>query len=201
MQRRGNAGRKRKWGRPSRKQLATRATAGPTLKEKAGFILKHRFLIVKKTGDLDRHQWEDLIQMFDYLSELRTLWYFACEVRGLFEKEARVQALWKRRVALLRNEKYKAVPELAEAVGMLEAGKFKKAVAFVYSQAAEKVRTNNHVERANRRFRFTDKLRYKWRRRKWLLRFVLLALVVLLALGRWWRQAARAEGPADHAAP
>jgi transposase-like protein len=195
MQRRGNAGRKRKWGRPSRKQLATRAAAGPTLKEKAGFILKHRFLIVKKTSDLDRHQWEDLIQMFDYLSELRTLWYFACEVRGLFEKEARVQALWKRRVALLRNEKYKAVPELAEAMGMLEAGKFKKAVAFVYSQAAEKVRTNNHVERANRRFRFTEKLRYKWRRRKWVLRFV------LLALDRWWRQAAKAEGQADQPAP
>jgi hypothetical protein len=77
---------------------------------------------------------------------------------------------------------------------LLEAGKFEKAVAFVYSKAAEQVRTNNHVERANRRFRFTEKLRYKWRRRKWVVRFV------LLALDRWWRQADRALAPSDQAA-
>ena len=185
MQRRGRSGRKRKRGRPSKEQQAARAALGPTRKEKAGFILKHRFLIVKKTGELDKQQWQDLVQMFDYLPDLRTLWHFASEVRELFEKEARVQTLWKRRAALLREEKYKAVPELVKALERLEAGKFKKAVAFVYSQAGQKVRTNNHVERANRRLRFAEKLRYKWRRRKWVLRFV------LLALDRWWRQVAR----------
>jgi hypothetical protein len=193
VQRRGNAGRKRRRGRPSKKQQAARVATGPTLKEQAGFILKHRFLIVKKSSDLDKQQWENLVQMFDYLPELRTLWYFACEVRGLFEKEARVQTLYQRRQTLLRNAKYQAVPELVAAMKMLEAGKFKKAVAFVYSQAAEKVRTNNHVERTNRRFRFTEKLRYKWRRRKWVLRFV------LLALDRWWRQATRAFAQSDQA--
>jgi hypothetical protein len=194
MQRRGSAGRKRKRGRPSKAQQAARAAGGPTLKEKAGFILKHRFLIVKNTRNLDKQQWEDLIQMFHYLPELRTLWHFAGEVRDLFEKEGRVQTLWKRRAALLGKEKYQAVPELVEAMAMLEAGKFKKMVAFVYSQAAEKVRTNNHVERANRRFRFAEKLRYKWRRRKWVLRFV------LLALDRWWRQVASALAQSDQAA-
>jgi hypothetical protein len=164
--RRGNAGRKRKRGRPSQEQQAARAALGPTLKEKAGFILKHRFLIVKKTSGLDKRQWEDLARMFDYLPDLRTLWHFVGEVRGLFEKEARVQTLWKRRQELLRKQKYKEVPELVEAMGMLGAGKYKKAVAFVYSQAAEKVRTNNHAERADRRLRFAEKLRYKWRRRK-----------------------------------
>ena len=168
---------------------ASAGAAGPTLKQKAGFVLKHRFLIVKKTSDLDKQQWDELVQMFDYEPGLRTLWYFAGEVRELFEKGARVQTLWKRRAALLRQEKYRAVPELAEAMQALEAGKFKKAVAFVYSEAAEKVRTNNHVERANRRFRFTEKQRYKWRRRKWVLRFV------LLALDRCWRQAAKAASP------
>jgi hypothetical protein len=192
--RRGNAGRKRRRGRPTKAQQAARAALGPTLKEKAGFVLKHRFLIVKKTGDLDKQQWADLVQMFDYLPQLRTLWYFAGEVRDLFEKEARVQTLFKRRAALLRKEEYKAVPELVEAMEMLEAGKFKKAVAFVYSEAAQKVRTNNHVERANRRFRFAEKLRYKWRRRKWVHRFV------LLALDRWWRQAASAFVQSDQAA-
>jgi hypothetical protein len=124
--------------------------------------------------------------MFAYLPELRTLWYFACEERGLFEKEARVQTLWQRRQALLGNQQYQAVAELVEAMELVEARKFQKAVAFVYSEAAERVRTNNHVERANRRFRFTEKLRYKWRRRKWVVRFV------LLALDRSWRGAREA---------
>jgi hypothetical protein len=194
LQRRGRAGRRRRRGRPSKKQQAARVAAGPTLSEKAGFVLAHRFLIVKKASDLDEQQWQDLIRMFDYLPPLRTLWRFAAEARGLFAAEARVQTLWQRRAALSRNEAYKGVPELAAALTLLEAGKFKKAVAFVYSPAAEKVRTNNHVERANRRFRFAEKLRYKWRRRKWVLRFV------LLALDRCWRQAATAFAQSDQAA-
>ena len=196
MRRRGNAGRPRRRGRTRKAQQAARAVGSPTLKEKASFILKQRFLIVKKTCDLDKQQWDNLIRMFNYLPELRTLWHFAGGVRGLFEKEARVQTLWKRRQALLGNEQYQAVAELVEAMAMLEAGKFQKAVAFVYSRAAERVWTNNHVERANRRFRFTEKLRYKWRRRKWVVRFV------LLALDRSWRaarEAAEQPGPATRA--
>jgi hypothetical protein len=194
LRRRGNAGRKRPRGRPSKARRAARAAQGPTNREKAAFILKHRFLIVKKTSDLDQRQWGDLIQMFGYLPELRTLWSFAGEVRGLFAKEARVQTLWQRRQALLRNENYQAVAELVAAMKTLEAGKFEKAVAFVYSSTAEQVRTNNHVERANRRFRFTEKLRYKWRRRKWVVRFV------LLALDRCWRTAAKTADQPDQAA-
>ena len=47
---------------------------------------------------------------------------------------------------------------------------------FLTQDSAQALRTNNHVERANRRFRFTEKLRYKWRWRKWVVRYVLLAL-------------------------
>jgi transposase len=193
MSRRGNKGRKRKPGGRTREQQAAQAALGPTLKEKAGFICKHRFLVVKNTSDFDKQQWETLGQMFDYLPELRTLWYFACEARRLFEKEARVQTLWKRRAALLRKEAYQQVPELVEAMEMLETEKFRKMIAFVYSPTAEKVRTNNHVERTNRQFRFSEKLRYKWRRRKWVVRFV------LLALDRWWRQADCADTVDDQA--
>lgn len=192
LRRRGNAGRKRKRGRPRKARGAVRAAKGSMLKEKAAFILKHRFLIVKKTGTLDKQQWDDLVRMFDHLPELRTLWHFACEARGLFEKEARVQTLWKRRAAVRRKAAYQQVPELVRAMAVLEVGKFTKAVAFVYSPAAARVRTNNHVERANRRFRFTEKSRYKWRRRKWVVRFV------LLALDRCWR-GADVTGPPDPA--
>jgi hypothetical protein len=143
---------------------------------------------------MDKQQWDDLVKMFEYLPQLRTLWYFACDVRRLFEKETRVQTLWKRRATLLRNEQYKEVPELVKAMEMLETGKFRKAVAFVYSEAAEKVRTNNHVERANRQLRYAEKSRYKWRTRKWVVRFVLLILDLSL------RQVASAQGHADQPA-
>jgi hypothetical protein len=49
--RRGNAGRKRKRGRPSKEQQAARAALGPTLKEKAGFVLEHRFLTVGMSAE------------------------------------------------------------------------------------------------------------------------------------------------------
>jgi hypothetical protein len=192
LARRGRAGRKRPRGRPRKARQTTRAAAGPTKKEKAAFLRKHRFLIVKDSVGLDSQQRENLRRLFEYLPELRTLWLFAHEVRSLFAAGARVQTLWKRRAALLREPAYQAVPELVQAMQRLEAGTFKKAVAFVYSPAGQKVRTNNHVERANRRLRFWEKLRYKWRRRKWLLRFV------LLALDRCWRAAAaQAEQAAD----
>ena len=186
MVRRGNGGRKRKRGRPSKARQAARAVAGPTNKEKAAFVMKHRFLIAKKTSDLTKEQWDDLTRMFDDLPGLRTRWHFATEVNDLFERGARVQTLYKRRTALLGKEKYKGVTELEEAMGMLEKGKFEKMVAFSHSEAGKKVRTNNHVERANRRLRLAVKVRYEWRHRKWVLRYV------LLALDRWWCLAAKA---------
>jgi hypothetical protein len=187
LARRGRAGRKRKRGRPSKARQAARAAAGPTRQEQAGFILKHRFLVVKNSAGLDRQQWRDLGTMFASLPELRTLWQFAQEVRGLFAAGAQVQSLWRKRATLLRQEKYQAVPELVAAMALLDADRFRKAVAFASRRVGEKVRTNNHVERANRRLRFWEKVRYKWRRRKWVVRFV------LLALERWWRQAAETQ--------
>jgi hypothetical protein len=187
MKRRGNAGRRRKPGRPSKAQQAKRATADPTLKQKAGFISKHRFLIGKNRWQLSEQESADLMQMFEYEPQLRTLWLFANEVRVLFEKGARVQTVWLRRAKLLRNEQYKGVPELVKAMEMLDEETFAKAVAFVYSPKAERVRTNNHVERLNRKLRFAEKVRYKWRRRKWVLRFV------LLALDRLWSEVAAAQ--------
>ena len=37
------------------------------------------------------------------------------------------------------------------------------------------MRTNNHVERTNRRLRHFEKVRYKWRRRRTIVRFIILA--------------------------
>src|SRR5262249_61408772 len=54
--------------------------------------------------------------------------------------------------------------------------KFPKRLASLHRPAGRRVRTNNHVERVNRRLRYFEKVRYKWRRRRTIVRFVVLAL-------------------------
>src|SRR5262249_7610174 len=176
LARRGNAGHQPPRGgrapapRGGRAQRATRRRRGPTAKEKAAFVFRHRHLIVKRIEALGKAGWDDLVQMFEYLPELRVLWRFASDMRDLFAEGLSPQTAWRRRVALLREEDNRRVPELVEAMGMLAAEKFAKMVAFVYSPAGRRVRTNNHVERANRQLRFAEKVRYKWRRRRWVVR-------------------------------
>src|SRR3954467_5639452 len=58
----------------------------------------------------------------------------------------------------------------------LSAEKFPKMMAYLKEPMSRRVRTNNHVERANRMVRFLEKVRYKWRRRRHLVRFVVLRL-------------------------
>src|SRR5438270_611221 len=79
------------------------------------------------------------------------------------------------------------VADLARAVAMLSAEKFDKMIAYLHSPAAQRVRTNNHVERTNRKLRYLEKVRYKWRRRRTIVRFV------ILALDRWRQKKTTAE--------
>src|SRR5208282_3092353 len=66
--------------------------------------------------------------------------------------------------------------ELVEAMEQLDEEKFPKLMAYLSNPVSRRVRTNNHVERTNRMVRFFEKVRYKWRRRKTLVRFVVLKL-------------------------
>ena len=76
----------------------------------------------------------------------------------------------------MRDPAFRAVPELVKAVEQIDAEKFAKLMAFLKNPVSQRVRTNNHVERTNRMFRFLEKVRYKWRRRRTLVRFVVLKL-------------------------
>jgi len=80
------------------------------------------------------------------------------------------------------------VRELVEALEVLAGPKLAKAMAFLGQAAGRQVRTNNHVERLNRRLRFAEKVRYRWRKRKWVVRWVVLLLDVA------WQQAAATTG-------
>jgi Transposase len=176
---RGNAGRKRRRGRQSEKQKRRMRRRGRTNKEKSAFVYKHRFLIVKRTENLTSRDWDNLTEMFGYLSELRPLWYFCQEVYQLFNPEQVVRLARRRRTLLLKKADYQEVPELVKAMNLLEQEKFDKMVTFLECPAGTRVRTNNHVERTNRKIRFDEKVRYKWRSLRSLDRFLRLRLDLL----------------------
>ena len=174
--RRGNGGRKRRRGRPSKARQKRRQRRGPTLKEKAAFVYKHRYLVVKRPENLSEHDSEQLSKMFEYLPELRSVRQFCLEVYQLFNSEQVTRLARRRRTLLLKKAEYKRVPELEEAMGLLDKDKFDKMIAFLESPAGQQVRTNNHTERTNRKLRFDEKVRYKFRSQRSLERFLRLRL-------------------------
>jgi Transposase len=177
--RRGKAGRKRRRGRQSAQQKRRARRRGPTNKDKAAFVYKHRFLIVKRTENLTRPDGDKLTQMFRYLPQLRPLWYFCSEVYQLFSTEQVIRLARRRRTLLLKKASYQEVPELVKAMGLLEGEQFDKMVAFLGCAEGARVRTNNHVERANRKLRYDEKVRYQFRSERSLDRFLRLRLDLL----------------------
>lgn len=183
--RRGNRGRKRKRGRPTKAQQRRRQTQRRTEKEKAKFAFRHRHLIVKRRENLGEQNRQDPATMLNDLPELRVLRDFADALHRLFAEGQSEHQAWCRWRALQANARYQAIPELKAALAMLDQGKFRKMIAFLRSPLGRGVRTNNHVERCNRKPRYWEKVRYKWRRRRTLVRFV------VLALDHWWKRVLR----------
>jgi hypothetical protein len=175
MSRRGKAGRKKKRGRKGKKAKAA-VRRGLTVKEKARFVFKHRHLIVKRRENLTEAERDSLRQMLDDLPELATLRRFADRIYWLFDTPKDLHQASCRRAALVRDPAFRAVPELVKALEQLDGEKFAKLMAYLDNPVNRRVRTNNHVERTNRMFRFLEKVRYKWRRRRTLVRFVVLTL-------------------------
>lgn len=179
LARRGHRGRKRKRGRPRRTR---RKRPGLTIKEKAAFISKHRYLITQRRDRLSKSDRTDLGTMLDYLPELKTLRTFVDRLQALFAEDQSEPLAWRRHRALVTTPGFLAVPELAAAIEMLAAERFAKMVACLRSPACRRVRTNNHVERINRKLRHQEKARYKWRSRRTIVRFM------VLLWDRYWTQ-------------
>jgi transposase-like protein len=179
LSRRGNRGRKRK---PGRRPEGRARRRGLTNKEKAAFVFKHRWLIVRRRDKMSDQERADLATMLSYLPELKTLRDFVDSLGALFEEGQSEPQAWSRHAALVSDRSYLSVPELARAVEALGAEKFAKMIAFLKSLACRRVRTNNHVERVNRKLRYEEKARYKWRKRRPTVRFL------VLLLDRYWRR-------------
>jgi transposase len=174
--------RKRRRGRPSRAQKRARARYGKTKKEQAYFIWKHRHLIVTRPENLNGRERRWLSQMFASLPALRQLRQFVLTVYRLFDPDQSPHQARCRRAALAKNSAFLADADLSQALALLTPDKFDKMIAYLHSPAGQRIRTNNHVERVNRRLRYFEKVRYKWRRRRTIVRFI------VLAIDRWYHQ-------------
>jgi hypothetical protein len=175
-ERRGKVGRKRKRGRPRKGAKKRARSKGPTNKEKAALVFKRRHLIVKRQENLSAQERADLKQMFAYLPELKTLWQFCQETYKLWSAEQSLKVARWRWTRLKNNEEYQRVAELKEVLDWLSQEKFDKTQAFLGQPQGQRPKTNNHVERTNRKLRFDEKVRYKFRRRKSVVRWVLLKI-------------------------
>ena len=187
MGRRGKAGRKKERGRKGAKAKAAAKRRGLTVKEEAHFVFKHRHLIVKRRENLTEEEGDDLARMLEYLPALATLRRFADRIYRVFDTPRGWHQASCRRSAVVRDAASQAVPELVKAMKPLGEEKFAKLMAYLNSPVGRRVRTNNPVERTNRMFRCLEKVRYKWRGRRTLVRFVVLTLDGI------WREWAAAD--------
>ena len=159
-------------------------------------MFKHRYLIVKRRENLTEPERDDLTRMLEYLPELATLRRFADRIYWLFDtpKDAiRRVAVDRRSCATRRSRRCRS---WSRRWSNWSEEKFPKLMAYLNNPLSRRVRTNNHVERTNRMFRFLEKVRYKWRRRRTLVRFVVLRLDEI------WRDRITAEtNEADRSEP
>ena len=181
--RRGNAGRKRQRSR------ARSGSRRPSAKEKAHFVFKHRYLIVKRRENQTVWEQKALQAMQEYLPALRVLRQFMDQVYLLLEGSQTEAQAWQRYEQWQQEAAFQAVPELVAILKGMTAAKFRKVVAFLRSPLGQRVRTNNHVERLNRRLRADEKVRYRWRTGRGIVRWV------VLLLERCWQARQASAGP------
>lgn len=159
------------------------------LKQQAAFVFRHRYLLVRRRAALGERERQTLRALLEYVPAFRVLRRFVDGVHQLFDHAQTEEQAWQRHAALQADRAFGAVPELVKARAALTAAKFGKMVAFLRSPVGTRVRTNNHVERMNRQLRHYEKVRYRWRHAKAVVRFV------ALAVDRRWRAREEAAGP------
>jgi hypothetical protein len=175
--RRGRPRQPRRRGRP-RDTAAHRQRCA--LKQKAQFLFRH--LIVTRRQRLSPRQRRELAKLLEMAPALRVLRRFVDRLHLLFEKAQTLEQAYERHRDLLQQTDFAADSDLARALAMLSLDKFQKMVAFLRTPVGQRQRTNNHVERSNRQLRHYEKVRYRWRRPRTIVRFV------VLAFHRQWRQ-------------
>lgn len=166
---------KRRVGKPTRLQQARRRKEKER-KRQSDLLFRKRFLIVTKRSKLSRRDKATLQQVLSISPTVKTLRKFADDIHALFSLRRSKDQAWKIWRRMRRTRKYLNNPALKKALNMLSKQKMQQLLVYLDYPVAKrkKIRTNNHVERCNRKIRYLEKVRYKWRRPRTIIRHILL---------------------------
>lgn len=162
-------------GRPSKRHRA-RVKKLKEQREQADKLFRRRHLIVTKRANIESQDRATLAELLNLTPTLKTLRSFVDDLHDLFAIRRTPRQAWKIWRGMRRNPSYLRNEHLRQALEVLSQENMVKLLAYLDSPSAtrSKVRTNNHVERCNRVLRYLEKVRYKWRRRKTIIRHLLL---------------------------
>lgn len=162
-------------GRPSKRHQA-RAKKLKEQRAQADRLFRRRHLVVTKRSNIKRGDEKILEELLSLSPVLVTLRSFVDDLHDLFAIHRNKKTAWRIWRRMRRNRSYLNNEHLAKALNVLSREVMTNLLHYL-DQSPEKrsrVRTNNHVERCNRMFRYLEKVRYKWRRRRTIVRHILL---------------------------
>jgi len=121
----------------------------------------------------DRSTLDELLRLSPKLGVLRSFVDDLHELFAVRRSKAQAWKIWRR---IRRNPSYLGNEHLAKALEVLNKENMVKLLSYLDCPVSvrSKVRSNNHVERCNRVLRYLEKVRYKWRRRRTIVRHILL---------------------------
>lgn len=162
-------------GRPSKSRQA-RARKLKEQRAQADRLFRRRHLIVTKQSNMGSDDLSILDELLSLSPTLKTLRSFVVDMHELFALRRSKRQAWKIWQKMRRNAAYLANEHLCRALDVLSKENMNKLLTYLDSPTSvrSKVRTNNHVERCNRVLRYLEKVRYKWRRRRTIVRHILL---------------------------
>ena len=162
-------------GRPSRRQQA-RTRRLKLQRAQADKLFRQRHVLVRKRSKMTHRQTKLLNELTSLSPTLKVLRSFVDDVHALFSLRRSKRQAWKVWRRMRRSAQYRALPLLTKALEVLSKANMTKLLVYLKATPADrpKIRTNNHVERCNRKLRYLEKVRYKWRRGRTIIRYVLL---------------------------
>lgn len=162
-------------GRP-RKRNRARVKKLKEQRTQADRLFRRRHLIVTKKSNLTTEDRATLDELLDLSPTLGILRSFVDDLHELFAVRRSKDQAWKIWRRMRRNQSYLSNEHLCKALEVLKKENMVKLLTYLDRPPStrSKIRTNNHVERCNRVLRYLEKVRYKWRRRRTIVRHILL---------------------------
>lgn len=162
-------------GRPSKRNRA-RVKKLKEQREQADRLFRRRHLLVTKKSNLRREDQSTLTELLSLSPTLGVLRMFVNDLHKLFAVRRSQTQAWKIWRRIRRNPSYRRNKHLVKALEVLKKSNMVRLFNYLERDVSirSKIRTNNHVERCNRVLRYLEKVRYKWRSRRTIVRHILL---------------------------